>query len=303
MRRTKRCGARGLIALLLLWVPCSAGSQDSEDWTAVWDAVGDWRARVESEQGGVIPEPTKARELATGRGDSLRSALLGALIGEVVRGENSGRSLEREIQILPPDEHWRLTSRESWMALDALPTGSVRSEVARRCLEVTTGAWSPAQISSAYRAGVEAAEDLRLEEAISIQQPLHDRVAEEWSAFNLALSLRRTGLYQRADRVLDEQIAKGASADLYSQRGLNSLGSGNVKKARTHLGAALARGSMDAAVMLARLDLADGEFHSARAGFRAVLAENSTNAWARRGWGVAQVQRPLPQSPVRSDTK
>jgi len=164
-----------------------------------------------------------------------------------------------------------------------------------QAMSSTEGPWSPEFISSAYRAGVEAAEDLRLEEAIGIQQPLHDHVGEEWSAFNLALSLRRAGLYQRADRVLEEQLDKGQSPDLYSQRGLNALGSGNQKKARTYLGAALARGSVDAAVILARLDLASGRLDSARSGFRAVLVEAPGNAWARRGWGTTLVQSPLPQ--------
>jgi len=267
-----------------------ARAQDSKDWTEIWDEVARFHAKQEASKDVVVREPLSIRELAVGRGDSLRSALLGALL----EGENSHRALERELQILEPGTEWPLTSRESWLAVDVLPAGETRSLTAVQAMRVTPGEWNPDRITSVYRVGVEAAEDLRLEAAIAVQQPLHDRVGEEWSAFNLSLSLRRMGLYQRADRVLEEQLEKGPSADLYSQRGLNSLGSGNEKRSRTYLGAALARGSADAAVILARLDLASNRMESARSGFRAVLAEDPGNAWALRGWGITLIQRPLP---------
>ena len=276
-----------------------AREQDSRDWTDIWDEVARFNAKQEASNDGVVLEPHRVRELAVGRGDSLRSALLGALLG----GENSDRALERELQILEPAGEWPLSSRESWLAVDALPAGSTRRLTAVSAMRVTPEEWKPDRISSVYRVGVEAAEDLRLEDAIAVQQPLHDRIGEEWSAFNLALSLRRLGLYQRADRVLEEQIEKSPSADLYSQRGLNSLGAGNEKRSRAYLGAALARGSADAAVILARLDLASHRMESARSGFRAVLAEDPGNAWALRGWGISLIQRPLPVPDASKDAQ
>jgi tetratricopeptide (TPR) repeat protein len=261
----------------LLGGPASARAED--DWSDVWDALAAWRTS------GAQGEPQRARELAVGRGDTLRSALLSALVG----GPTAGAALQREFELLPPDDPWPLTARESWLAAEALPPGAVCSRTVVAAMERTPGSLSPEQTRLAHRLGVEAAEDLRLEEALAIQDALHARVGAEWSAFNLALSLRRMGLYQRADRILEEQLGVAASADLYSQRGLNALGSGNEARARTLFGAALARGSRDAAAVLARLDLAEGRLDTARSGFRALLANEDPGAWALRGWGVAQV--------------
>ena len=110
------------------------------------------------------------------------------------------------------------------------------------------------------------------------------------------------GDYDGADEVLAAQMALGeGSPDLASQRGLNALGGGREAEALEHLAVALARGSDDAAVILARLDLARGRMRDARAGFRALISRPEPGAWAIRGWGVSLVETPLePRSTLQS---
>jgi hypothetical protein len=290
---THRYLAVVLFMLVALSNTSSAGQQSSAGWSAVWDAVDAWKANSTEN---AATAPNRIRQLAVGRGDPLRSALLGALLDPSNDADSSSeRALSHELKRFKRELKWPFSARESWLVAGVLDVGPQRSRALAEAMSLTPRSLTRAEINQIYLAGVEAAEDLRLDEALSIQQPLHDLAGAEWSAMNLAMTLRRRGHYERADRVLGDQIRANSSADLFAQRGLNALAAGDEARSRTYFGAALSKGSKNAAVNLARLDLAANRLLAARSGFRAVFVDSPESAWALRGWGIAQL-KPLPAS-------
>lgn len=148
------------------------------------------------------------------------------------------------------------------------------------------------EVRLAYEAGVEAATELRLEDAIAIQSALHQAYRATWSAANLAMTLGTAGEFELADELLAEQIARDPSqaAPLWNQRGHLAQGRGADAEARAHFGRALAGGSSNAAMTLARMDLEEGRLSEARRGFRALLTEEPPHAWTLRGWGQSLLE-------------
>jgi hypothetical protein len=257
---------------------------DADDrWLSIWAAVEEWRAAEPRADAGPLLASAQAL------GDPLRLDLLRALIAGA-QDDGARAALGDRLGAVPGGATWPLSGSESWLAARVLPPGVSLGRCILAALDAGDGVLSNEQLTIAYGAGVEAAEDLRLGEAIAIQRAVHARAAAEWSAFNLTLSLRRAGDYDGADRVLAEQIERAPSPEVVSQRGLNALGAGRVELARSLLGTAVARGSRDAALILARLDLAAGRIDAARNAFRALVAQEPPGAWALRGWGVALVE-------------
>ncbi|MCE9594978.1 MAG: hypothetical protein K8S98_12385 [Planctomycetes bacterium] len=192
---------------------------------------------------------------------------------------------------------WPYDREASWVAAEVLPKGRQRSRAVLTALGPLEGAPAEPELARdrlelAYEVWVDAADNLRFDEALAIGRNLHSRTHATWSAISLALTTMRAGLSKECDDVLAAQIAitKDNPVDLaalWDHRGIAALGAGWEAPGRFALGQALLHGSTDGAVVLARLDLAVGKLDTARVGFRAVLIENPNSDWARRGWGLS----------------
>lgn len=149
----------------------------------------------------------------------------------------------------------------------------------------------------AHRRLVAHAERGDLAAALPLAEALFARAPAPWSADSLSLTLSRLGQHERARAVLEPLIAAlpaGAEFDaLRQRRALAALGAGRRDLALADLGAGLASGDADAAVVLGFLALRGGEGPLARALFRSVLlrlpASDPRQAWARRGWGLTML--------------
>jgi hypothetical protein len=203
------------------------------------------------------------------------------------------------VLVLPPGTagEWPFEGAENWLAAEVLAPSSLRAAAVLRALPATAGALPPERMRLAWEVGADEARALRLDGARGLQEALHRRALAAWSAMDLALTLNRLGDAQAADRVLSEQIERESAAgrptgDLWAQRGTQALGNGDEVLARDYLGHGLARGSVDAGVVLARLDLDRGRLAEARAGFRALLLDPAPSPWAARGWGLSLLPPP-----------
>jgi hypothetical protein len=179
---------------------------------------------------------------------------------------------------------------EAWSSVEARAAGPERARAAAQLLADRSLTPGPAETQLAWRIGVEEADALRFESAALVQQALYDRVPALWSAANLALTLNRLHGPEAAERVLAplQFTATGRdAADLWSQRGTYWCGAGAGRIGRGYLGRAIALGSTDATVVLAREDLENLRIAAARCGFRAALLEPAPSPWALRGFGVA----------------
>jgi tetratricopeptide (TPR) repeat protein len=199
----------------------------------------------------------------------------------------------------------------AWRRVEEAPPGSrERAERLLEALEALEAApdepLSNERLQLAWSTGVEAARDLRLQDAIAIQWDLAARHPADWSAMDLALSLGLAGRPLEADVALERALVRARgegrpTAELWNRRGLLWLGAGRERLGRDHLGRALARGSTDAAVVLAHLDLSRGDRDAARAGFRSRLYDDPPGAWALRGWGLSLLPsadpEPAPEHP------
>jgi hypothetical protein len=184
----------------------------------------------------------------------------------------------------------RAALQDDWTAIEGRPISPERVQAVLQRLAQASALDARAQ-RVAWRVGLDEAQALRLEPARAIQQRLHELVRADWSAMDLALTLNRLEGAAASDPVLEEQIARShAPAELWAQRGIYWLGAQNEARARDCLGHALAYGSSDAALVLAREDLARGRTRAARAGFRALLLDERPSPWALRGFGISLLE-------------
>lgn len=220
-----------------------------------------------------------------------RSAV-GALVrAKVAALEGRPRPLDWELS-----GPWPYDREASWVAAELLPPGPTRGRAVIAALGELEAAPREAPLDGArtelaYEVWVDAAENLRFDEALAIGRNLHSRSHATWSAISLGLTTMRAGLPDEGDAVLAAQIALPSTsaadlAALWDHRGILALGAGYEAPGRFALGRAVLHGSSDAAVVLARLDLAAGRLEAARAGFRAAWIENPGSDWARRGFGL-----------------
>lgn len=157
-------------------------------------------------------------------------------------------------------------------------------------------------VRAAHRRLVEHAEGGDPAAALPLAEALYARAPAPWSADSLSLTLSRLGAHERAVAVAGAQLTALPPGPerlaLLQRRALAALGAGQVGPARADLGAALAQGSPDAALLLGLLELRAGEDLRARRLFRSVLwsvpPEDPRQAWARRGWGLTMLP---PRSP------
>ncbi|MEX1023851.1 MAG: hypothetical protein WD226_02135 [Planctomycetota bacterium] len=141
---------------------------------------------------------------------------------------------------------------------------------------------------------------LRLVETEPLLAALHERYRAPWTAVNLALVRQKLGDYRAVDALFEatvraERRRGNATGGLTSQWGILVLGTGDEARARTLLERAYALGSDDAAVVLARWDLALDRPRTARRRVRALMLSPEPPAWAQRTWGLALLtpRRPL----------
>jgi hypothetical protein len=280
----------GLIAVLVLWL--AGGQQGGDDWAPVWERLAAARAAP----AGSEERAARLEELAE--------------VAAAAEGTPEGALLEAQVDrlegragaLLPPAgaaAPWPYAGEENWLAAEVLAPSPERAGAARRALDELPGPVPDERVRLAWGIGVEEARALRLESAQGLQEALHRRFRAVWSAMDLALTLTRLGSYAAADQVLGEQIAGeeaagSPSGELWAQRGTAALGAGDEARGRDYLGLGVARGSLDAAVVLARLDLEQGRLSAARAGFRALLFAEEPIPWAPKGWGLTL----LPETPV-----
>lgn len=285
---------------LLVWLACAlsplaSAAQGSVDWPAVWSEV----ERIEALE---ARAPDRARSIAqvlqmrAARDAGPRGALLRATLAR----------LQSKPAALGSVDGWPFDRRESWLAAKVLPEGPQRAKAVRLALG---GPDAPDGLTPldaglsrlAFDTWVAAAERLDLDDALAIGRSLHERSRATWSAISLALSLMRAGAIDEADAVLAQQIARtteprGDLAAMWDHRGIVALGAGRERHGRRCLGRALLLGSVDAGVVLARLDLAQGRGDTARVAFRGALLDDSRSDWARRGWGLSLLPV-APQAP------
>jgi hypothetical protein len=133
----------------------------------------------------------------------------------------------------------------------------------------------------------------RLDLSRPLAEAMHGRAAATWSAMTLALICTRDGLAARAQEVLLEQLERTPEGvehyELLERLGLARLGAGDETGSLAPLGAAFARGSANAGVVLGRLELHAGHLGRARSLFRSLLDEDPPQSWALRGWGLSMV--------------
>lgn len=271
------------------------------DWPAIWREVAAISALAPADR----TRPERLRTLAAqpaARDASARGALLRATLDRL-----AGRSavIAWDLSLT-----WPYDREEAWLAAELLPAGPERERAVIAALGSLSDAdVQPAlgarQVELAFQVWITAADAFRFDAALAIGRNLHARSRATWSAISLSLSLMRAGLPEEGDQILAAQIAAAAQspadlAALWDQRGIAALGAGWERRARTDLGMALLNGSTDAAVVLARLDLAAGRIDAARLGFRGVLYENPQSDWARRGWGLSLLPpSALPTAPLQ----
>lgn len=170
-----------------------------------------------------------------------------------------------------------------------------------------------------YERALALAEGMRLEVGLRGSTYLRTHI---WASSTLGLTQTRAGLHADAEATVSSEIAlvqaelealtrrlateemtpedREATASwraalrrdlvgLRDRRALARLGSGWIAGARADLGASLAGGSRDAALVLGRLALREGDLAGARRLFGSLLAEGEGEAWARRGWGISML--------------
>lgn len=282
----------GLIAVLLLCLaPLINGQEGARDWGPIWERLAAARAAPEGSEERAA-RLVELQEVTAGAAGTPRGALLKAQVD---------RLAGRDGALTPPAgaaAPWPYAGEENWLAAEVLAPSPERATAARRALDELPGPIPDDRVRLAWEIGVEEARALRLESAQGLQEALHRRFRAVWSAMDLSLTLTRLGLHDACDEVLGEQIASEEKAgsptgDLWSQRGTATLGAGDEARGRDYLGLGVARGSRDAVVVLARLDLEQGRLSAARAGFRTLLVDGEPSPWAPKGWGLTL----LPETP------
>jgi hypothetical protein len=280
---------------------------DVADWSEVWAALlrleelvaaGEVTGEVTSEEPSEEHDALRARLAETAREQEATP-----------RGELLARHLARltgKFPSTPPrfleGAEWPFRGRETWLAAEVIPPGPDRVRCVLRAIEEEAVDLDRRYLLCAWGTAVEEARALRLREgALPLQERLHAHFQAPWTARDLSLTHLLLGAQKEADALLAATIAQEGPrnpsvVELWSQRGIGALAVGDERRARDYFGWALGRGSTNAAVVLARIDLDAGRLHAARSGFRALLWDESPGAWALRGWGLSLLPSSQPRS-------
>jgi hypothetical protein len=274
------------LAALLVLAPGGPGAPQGSAWNDVWD----WLDRLRGmERGDPAAEGIlrSLREDLPGPEGDPRRVLVQA---ELERW--SGREPGILAQRLATVPLASFGGREAWYLAEILPQGPARVAAVLHALDGTPNL-SREELLDAWNVAGEEVRALRLADgALPIQERLYQRARAAWSGSDLARTLGLLGRSVEADALLAEVIAQEEAAgrptqDLWSQRGIQALGAGNERLARDYLGHALGQGSMEAALRLARADLAQGRLGAARMGLRPPILSGDDTGSALRGWGLA----------------
>ncbi len=284
-----------MIAMALAGFASLCAPGQSDPWALIWTELETLRSGRTS--------TAEADVLSRHLGDTLHRAPDGPRAELLSAGLEalSGRDVSAAAARLSALEPSPFTTREVWLLADLSPHGPERAQL------VLTAMSAPApladwQVLLAWNVAVDEARALRLEEtALPIQLQLHERYQARWSAEDLALTYRFLGQEKAADQVLERAMAQERAsglrpASLLEKRGIHALGFGDESAARDYLGQALAEGSNDAGLLLARLDLIAGRTDNARYGFQALMLEHPPADWAWRGWGTTLLPPPFGRS-------
>jgi tetratricopeptide (TPR) repeat protein len=284
-----------MIALLLAFVAGLASQGDP--WAQLWTELEALRSGKVAAGEAEVFRAHLTEALRQGP-EGPRTALLRTSL-EVLAGGN-GRAAAARLAALEPSP---FAAREQWLLADLMAPGPERARLVRAALESpsTLSNW---QVVLAWSVGVDEARALRLaESALPIQRVLHERNHASRSAEDLAQTYRALDRREEAEQVLREAIAQeeatGRQAPaLWEERGLCALGFGDEPGARDYLGRALAQGSREAGLVLARMDLLAGRSQTARRGFQALILTEPPLDWAWRGWGTTLLPPPF-EPPVQ----
>jgi hypothetical protein len=274
---------RAWLGVLLSVVPAFQGSAD---WDEVWGRL----ERLKDMERGDPAADALVREILASAPNAAGDARRVLLEAELERW--SGRDPGVLAQRLATTPAATFTGREAWLLADLLPPGPARVQAVLRALD-DSAALGQDRLLFAWNVSVEEARALRFEKgALPIQERLWQRSPASWSGSDLSRTLSLLGRSAEADAVLGETIALEEAAgrptmDLWSQRGIQTLGAGNEALARDYFGHALGQGSLDAALVLGREDLAHGRLDAARKGLRPPILSGDDTGWALRGWGLA----------------
>lgn len=267
----------------------SAPESVTSDWPSVWtELVALEEAEVQSEQAAELRRRLEAT--AEARAGTARGELLSRHLARLAGAPNP----ESPAWLTGPAPSF--TGRERWLAAEVIPPGPDRVRAVLAALDAPDG--EPVDrdrryLMCAWGTAVAEARARRLQKgAQPIQERLHAHFEAPWTALDLSLTHLLGGDPEAADAVLAAVIAREGPGspsvlELWSQRGNVALAIGDERRARDYLGWALGRGSGNAAVVLARLDLDAGRVRPARTGFRALLWGDDPGAWALRGWGLS----------------
>jgi tetratricopeptide (TPR) repeat protein len=183
--------------------------------------------------------------------------------------------------------------QDAWTRARELAPGQVRAELLVEALGEVGGEEKDPCLRLAYEEFMNQTGAFRLDLALPLAEAMHSTAGASWSAMCLALSSTRAGHSERAREVLAKQLERTPDGppryELLERLGLAHLGAGREQEARKFLGAAFARGSANAGVVLGRIDLDGGRPERARAIFRSLLDEEPSISWARRGWGLSML--------------
>ncbi|HED64226.1 MAG TPA: hypothetical protein ENJ09_01600 [Planctomycetes bacterium] len=268
------------------------------DWEGAWADL----ARLADP----TTDPAEAAELRAGLDALARVALTADPEGpEVTRGallavrlaKSEGEENSPALTTLRRRPLDGLTGEELWWVAEVQPPGPARVRALLAALEATAEL-TPEHLRLAWNYGVVEAQALRLETgALPIQRILEQRAQAPWSTMDLGLTLSRLGRVEELDALFEHAIEREAAAgrdtaELWSRWGIATYGLGRDDLARDRLGRALARGSQDASLVLARMDLRAGRLEAVRSGLRASILSTPPAPWALRCWGISLLPQP-----------
>ena len=265
------------MSLPVLLLLALVGLQDP--WSRVWSDLAALRTGKLS-----MPESEVVQERLA---EAARSAAPGPRL-ELLRAEldaRAGLEVAARARALAELQPFPFEGAELWFLVELLPGGPRRQELLLAALSATPELdnW---QVLLAWNCAVDEARSQRFESALPVQRELQRRFGADWSVTDLGLTYRQLGLRAELEVLFQEALARAPSGELWSQFAIATLGAGDERRARDYLGRALALGSTDAALVLARLDLVTGRLEAARAGFRVLILEAPPPDWAWRGWGT-----------------
>jgi hypothetical protein len=280
-----------VIAFALAGLASACDARQDDSWAQIWSELEALRSgKISAAEASVLRG--HLGDTLVQHADAPRAELLGLALAALT-GSDASAAAARLATLAPSP----FTARESWFLADLLLPGPERARLVLAALE-SQDPLADWQVLLAWNVAVDEARALRFETtALPIQLGLHERYRAAWSAEDLALTYRFLGRGQDAqtllERAIDTERAAGQrAAGLLEKRGIQALGDGDGAAARDYLGQALALGSDDAGLVLARMDLFAGRNEEARRGFQAHILGQPPPDWAWRGWGTALLPPP-----------